>query len=133
MKLVIQIPCYNEEKNIADTLKSIPAQIDGVDEIVKLVIDDGSFDRTSDLAKENGASFVVKLRRNMGLAKAFQAGLTESLNLGADIVVNTDGDTVPMIGFPYFLLCYHGVADMSNANSGGGQNCGQASEDLDGF
>lgn len=92
MKLVIQIPCYNEEKNISDTLNAIPAQIDGVDEIIKLVIDDGSFDRTSEVAKENGASFVLKLRHNMGLAKAFQAGITESLNLGADIVVNTDGD-----------------------------------------
>ena len=92
MRLVIQIPCFNEEKNIADTLNAIPSEIDGVDKIIKLVIDDGSTDQTSLVAKENGASFVVKLRRNMGLAKAFQAGITESLKLGADIVVNTDGD-----------------------------------------
>ena len=91
MRLVIQIPCYNEERNIADTLNAIPSQIDGIDEIIKLIIDDGSNDKTSEIAKHNGA-LVVNLRYNMGLAKAFQEGLKESLKLGADIVVNTDGD-----------------------------------------
>jgi glycosyltransferase involved in cell wall biosynthesis len=91
MRLVIQIPCYNEEKNIAETLNAIPSQIDGIDEIIKLIIDDGSNDKTSEIAKQNGA-LVVSLRYNMGLAKAFQVGLKESLKLGADIVVNTDGD-----------------------------------------
>ena len=90
MRLVIQIPCFNEEKNIADTLNAIPSEIDGVDEIIKLVIDDGSTDQTK--LNKMVPTFVVKLCQNMGLAKAFQAGITESLKLGADIVVNTDGD-----------------------------------------
>ena len=69
MRLVIQIPCFNEEKNIADTLNAIPSEIDCVDEIIKLVIDDGSTDRTCEIAKENGASFVVKLRQ-FGIGKS---------------------------------------------------------------
>ena len=92
MRLVIQIPCFNEEKNIADTLNAIPAKIDGVDEVIKLIIDDGSTDQTCEIAQQNGANFILKLRQNMGLAKAFQAGIDESLKLGADIIVNTDGD-----------------------------------------
>lgn len=92
MRLVIQIPCFNEEKNIADTLNAIPSEIDGVEEIIKLIIDDGSTDRTCEISQQNGASFIFKISQNMGLAKAFQAGIDESLKLGADIVVNTDGD-----------------------------------------
>ena len=92
MRLVVQIPCYNEEKSIAETLCAIPSKIEGVDEIIKVVIDDGSTDETEKVARENGASYVLTLKRNMGLAKAFQAGMTKSLDLGADVVVNTDGD-----------------------------------------
>ena len=79
-------------KKIADTLNAIPSKIDDGDEVIKLIIDDGSTDRTCEIAKQNGANFILKLRQNMGLAKAFQAGIDQSLKLGADIVVNTDGD-----------------------------------------
>ena len=92
MKLIIQIPCFNEQDSLAETLKSIPSKIDGVEEVETLIIDDGSSDQTSNVAKKNGATHILRLKRNMGLAKAFQAGLTKSISLGADLVVNTDGD-----------------------------------------
>ncbi len=92
MKLIIQIPCYNEEETIADTIVDIPRHIEGVDEVEVLVIDDGSEDRTIAIAKEAGVDHVIKNISNMGLAKAFLVGLDASLRLGADIIVNTDGD-----------------------------------------
>ena len=92
MKLVIQLPCYNEETTLAQTLNDLPREIPGVSEIQILVIDDGSQDRTVEVAKSNGADHVVSLTRNEGLARAFSRGLEESLALGADIIVNTDAD-----------------------------------------
>jgi len=92
MKLMIQIPCLNEERTLPVTIKDIPRQIDGVDEVEVLIIDDGSTDHTVDVAKENGVDHVVKFTNNKGLAKAFTAGLDACLKLGADIIVNTDGD-----------------------------------------
>ena len=92
MKLMIQIPCLNEEQTLPITIKDIPRQIDGVDEVEVLIIDDGSTDHTVDVAKENGVDHVVKFTNNKGLAKAFTAGLDACLKLGADIIVNTDGD-----------------------------------------
>ena len=92
MKLMIQIPCLNEEQTLPVTIKDIPRQIDGVDEVEVLIIDDGSTDHTVDVAKENGVDHVVKFTNNKGLAKAFTAGLDACLKLGADIIVNTDGD-----------------------------------------
>ncbi len=91
-KLIIQIPCYNEEKTLPVTLNNIPRSINGVDEVEILVIDDGSTDQTVELARENGANHIVKLTNNKGLAEGFLTGLDASLRLGADIIVNTDGD-----------------------------------------
>jgi glycosyltransferase involved in cell wall biosynthesis len=92
MKLIIQIPCLNEEQTLPQTYADLPAEIEGVDEIEVLVVDDGSTDRTVDVARELGVDHVLSLPRNMGLATAFFRGLETSLLLGADIVVNTDGD-----------------------------------------
>lgn len=92
MKLVIQIPCYNEEKSLPVTLKGLPDKIDGIDEIEVLVIDDGSVDNTVKVAEELGVSAIVSLGNNKGLAKAFIAGINKALDMGADIIVNTDAD-----------------------------------------
>ncbi len=92
MKLVIQIPCLNEEKSLPVTLRELPKCIDGIDEIEVLIIDDGSTDKTSDIAKELGVSKIVRFENNCGLAKAFTAGLSVALDMGADIIVNTDAD-----------------------------------------
>jgi len=92
MKLIVQIPALNEEATLAETLRSIPRAIPGVDRVELLVIDDGSSDRTSEVAREAGADHVVRLTRPKGLAAVFMAGLDASLRLGADIIVNTDAD-----------------------------------------
>jgi glycosyltransferase involved in cell wall biosynthesis len=92
MKLMIQIPCLNEEATLAATIADLPRRIEGVDEIELLVIDDGSTDRTVEVARRNGVEHIVRLTNNKGLAAAFQAGLDACLKLGADIVVNTDAD-----------------------------------------
>lgn len=92
MKLVIQIPCYNEEKTLAIALRDLPKQIEGIDEIQVLIIDDGSNDKTIEVAKENGVKDFVILPNNMGLAKAFSMGIAKSVEMGADIIVNTDAD-----------------------------------------
>ncbi len=91
-KLIIQIPCYNEEETLAQTLADLPAQIEGIDSIEVLVIDDGSTDRTAEVARTAGAHHVVSFKQNMGLARAFTTGLETALKLGAGIIVNTDGD-----------------------------------------
>ena len=92
MKVFIQVPCLNEEATLPAVLQSIPAQIDGVDEIEILIIDDGSSDRTVDVAREHGVRHFVQHTRNMGLARSFRDGVHYALIHGADIVVNTDGD-----------------------------------------
>jgi glycosyltransferase involved in cell wall biosynthesis len=92
MKLIIQIPCWDEEDQLPTTLGDLPRQVPGVDAVEWLVIDDGSTDRTVEVARENGVDHIVRLTNNKGLAAAFQAGLDASLKLGADIVVNTDAD-----------------------------------------
>lgn len=92
MKLVIQIPCYNEEKSLPVTLADLPKHINGVDEIEVLIINDGSTDKTVQSAKEHGIKHIVEMPHNCGLAKAFVAGINSSLALGADIIVNTDAD-----------------------------------------
>ncbi|HET7302346.1 MAG TPA: glycosyltransferase family 2 protein [Candidatus Saccharimonadales bacterium] len=91
MKLVVQIPCYNEEETLPLVLKDIPKKIPGIDTIEILVIDDGSTDRTVEVAKKHGVKhFVVRTHR--GLARSFHDGVMKALELGADIIVNTDGD-----------------------------------------
>jgi glycosyltransferase involved in cell wall biosynthesis len=92
MKLIVQIPCFNEEGTLPETLADLPREISGVDEVEWLVIDDGSSDRTVEVARAGGVSHIVRLTNNKGLAAAFQAGLDACLKLGADIVVNTDAD-----------------------------------------
>ena len=92
MKLIIQIPCLNEEKTLPLVIKDIPKRIEGISVIETLVIDDGSTDKTAQLAKELGVNHVVQLYSNYGLAHAFMVGLNSALEFGADIIVNTDGD-----------------------------------------
>lgn len=92
MKLVIQIPCLNEEETLPATVADIPREIPGIDEIEILVIDDGSSDRTSEIARELGVDHVLRLETNHGLGRAFMKGLEYALSIGADILVNTDAD-----------------------------------------
>ena len=92
MKLVIQIPCYNEEKTLPQTLSDLPRTIEGIDEIEVLVVDDGSTDGTVRVAHELGVDHIVRLANNRGLAAAFVAGLEAALLRGADVIVNTDAD-----------------------------------------
>ena len=92
MKLIVQIPCLNEEETLPATLADIPRQIEGLDEVEVLVIDDGSTDRTAAVAREHGADHVVRFAQNRGLGYAFKTGFDTCLRLGADIIVNTDGD-----------------------------------------
>ena len=92
MKLIIQIPCYNEEKTLPQTLQDLPRTLPGVDELEWLVVDDGSTDRTAETAESLGVHHLVRLRCNRGLAQAFVTGLEASVRLEADIIVNTDAD-----------------------------------------
>jgi len=92
MKLIIQIPCLNEEQTLPETLKDLPKSLSGIDSIEVLIINDGSTDRTVEVAKEHGAQHILSLTNNKGLAKAFIYGINHALNLGADIIVNTDAD-----------------------------------------
>lgn len=91
-KLLIQIPCYNEEQTLPRTLAALPRQVPGFDKVEWLIIDDGSTDRTAEVARQSGVDHVVSLPRNQGLARAFLAGLEACLKAGADVVVNTDAD-----------------------------------------
>ncbi len=92
MKLIIQIPCLNEAETLKPTIDALPREISGIDKIEYLVIDDGSTDNTSEVAKQVGVHHVVRHTRNRGLATAFRTGIDSSLRLGADIIVNTDAD-----------------------------------------
>lgn len=92
MKLVVQIPCLNEEATLPLVLKSIPKKIAGIDDIDILVIDDGSTDKTVEIAKKHGVKHFVRHARNQGLGRSFHDGALKALDMGADIVVNTDGD-----------------------------------------
>jgi glycosyltransferase involved in cell wall biosynthesis len=92
MKLIVQIPCFNEASQLPETLAQIPRSVPGFDEVEWLVIDDGSQDDTIAVARAHGVHHVVRLTNNKGLAAAFQAGLDACLKLGADVIVNTDAD-----------------------------------------
>lgn len=92
MKLVIQIPCLNEEQTLPQTLADLPRQIEGIDQIEILIIDDGSTDRTAEVAQNLGVDHIVRHYTNRGLAAAFKTGIEACLKSGADIIVNTDGD-----------------------------------------
>lgn len=91
-KLIIQIPCFNEEQTLASTLAALPRRVEGFATVEWLVIDDGSTDRTVEVARAAGAHHIVSLPHNQGLARAFMAGLEAGLKAGADVIVNTDGD-----------------------------------------
>ena len=92
VKLIVQIPCFNEEATLPETIAAIPRRIDGIDQVEILVVDDGSTDRTVEVARALGVHHVIRQTRNRGLAAAFRAGLDSCLKAGADIIVNTDGD-----------------------------------------
>lgn len=92
MKLIIQIPCFNEEQTLGITLAGLPRQVPGCDAVEWLVIDDGSTDRTVEVARQGGVDHIIRHTHNQGLARAFMSGLDACLRLGADIIVNTDGD-----------------------------------------
>src|SRR3954454_5336054 len=91
-KLIIQIPCFNEEEQLPGTLADLPRQVEGFDVVEWLIVDDGSRDRTIEVAKGKGGDHIVRLTNNKGLAAGFQAGLDAALKLGADVIVNTDAD-----------------------------------------
>src|SRR5436853_7934560 len=92
MKLIIQIPCFNEADQLPQTLSELPRQLDGFDAVELLVIDDGSTDDTVAVARAAGVEHIVELTNNKGLATAFQAGIDTALKLGAGVIVNTDAD-----------------------------------------
>jgi len=92
MKLIIQIPCYNEANYLPITLQDLPKHIKGIDKVETLVIDDGSTDNTAEVAKQNGVDHIIRFRKHRGLAAGFSAGLEACLLYGANIIVNTDAD-----------------------------------------
>lgn len=92
LQLIIQIPCFNEGKTLSSVISDLPREIEGIDDIKIMIIDDGSTDDTVDVADREGVDYIVKNSRNLGLARSFSKGLEAALYLGADIVVNTDGD-----------------------------------------
>lgn len=92
MRLIITIPAYNEEENIAAVIKEIPRSIEGISEVKVLVLDDGSKDQTVQKAKDAGADYIISHKKNKGLAKTFQDAINSALEKGADIIVNTDAD-----------------------------------------
>lgn len=91
-KLIIQIPCYNEEETLPQTLAELPREVPGIDVVEWLVIDDGSRDRTAEVARAHGVDHIVQFKTNLGLSRAFLAGLDACLRHGADVIVNTDAD-----------------------------------------
>src|SRR4051812_26045832 len=92
MKLIIQIPCFNEAEQLPQTLADLPREVEGFDVVERLVIDDGSTDATVEVARAHGVEHLVRLTNNKGLATGFQAGIDTALKLGADVIVNTDAD-----------------------------------------
>ena len=92
MKLIIQIPCFNEEKTLSSTINDLPLKVEGFNEVELLVIDDGSTDKTFEKAKQLGVEHIIQLGSNRGLATAFKIGIEYALEQGADVIVNTDGD-----------------------------------------
>jgi glycosyltransferase involved in cell wall biosynthesis len=92
MKLIIQIPCYNESETLPITLAELPRHVEGFDAVEWLIVDDGSWDNTSDVARVHGVDHIVRHSQNQGLAKTFMTGIDAALRAGADVIVNTDAD-----------------------------------------
>src|SRR5262249_21234768 len=92
MKLIIQIPCFNKKQTLPSVLEGLPHEVESFDAVEWLIIDDGSKDTTIAVARTGGVDHIVRLTNNKGLAAGFQAGLDACLKLGADVIVNTDGD-----------------------------------------
>ena len=122
MKLIIQIPCYNEAEVLALTISMLPRQLDGIDCVEFLVIDDFSADNTTEVARQAGADHVVRLTHHVGLAGAYAAGLNEALKRGADIILNTDADNQYNAGDIPKLLApiLHGTAEVVIGDRGVG-------------
>jgi len=118
LKLIVQIPAYNEEKSIKEVIREIPRKIRGIGKVEVLVIDDGSKDNTSQAAKAAGADYVLRNPKNQGLAYTFQKGLNEALKLGADIIVTTDADfQYDQKEIPYLIQpILEGKADIVSGN-----------------
>src|SRR5579862_494910 len=114
MKVIVQVPCFNEAEQLPATLRDLPHEIPGVDELEWLIIDDGSTDDTVAVARRLGVDHIVRFTAHKGLAAAFQAGLDACLKLGADVIVNTDADNqyrgadIPKLVQPIL----NGTADM---------------------
>jgi glycosyltransferase involved in cell wall biosynthesis len=114
MKLIVQIPCLNEEATLPETLAAIPRSIPGLERVEILIIDDGSSDRTAEVARAHGADHIVRFTRRKGLAHGFMAGLDACVRLGADVIVNTDADNqYPGAAIPRLIApILAGEADM---------------------
>jgi glycosyltransferase involved in cell wall biosynthesis len=123
MKLIVQVPCLNEEASLPETLAAIPRQIPGIDRVEVLIVDDGSTDRTVEVARAHGVEHIVRFARRKGLAAAFMAGLDASLRAGADVIVNTDADNqYPGHEIPRLLApILAGEADMVVGDRGVGE------------
>ena len=116
MKLIIQIPCYNEAETLEIALNDLPKKLDGVDEIEYLIINDGSRDNTVVVAEKWGVHHVVNFKQNKGLAKGFMAGIDGCLRNGADIIVNTDADNGYCRFDPAYFRWQGGYGDRGKAH-----------------